>query len=39
MPKRKGKIRKDEWVETDFMTGERKIKRPKRKKNNPGNIF
>jgi len=31
MPKRKGKLRKDEYVETDILTGERKIKRKKKK--------
>jgi hypothetical protein len=29
MPKRKGKLRKDEYVDTDLRTGEKKIKRRK----------
>lgn len=30
MPKRKGKLRKDEFVESNFISGEQKIKRTKR---------
>ena len=30
MPKRKGKLRKDEVVHTNFISGERKIKRIKK---------
>ena len=33
MPKRKGKLRKDEVVHTNLMSGERKIKRVKKSKN------
>jgi hypothetical protein len=32
VPKRKGKLRKDEHVETNLFTGERKIKRQKKEK-------
>jgi hypothetical protein len=32
MPKRKGKLRKDEFVDTNFLSGERKIKRVKKLK-------
>ena len=32
MPKRKGKLRKDEVVDTNFISGERKIKRVKKLK-------
>ena len=31
MPKRRGRLRKDEVVESDFFSGERKIRRPKRR--------
>lgn len=30
MPKRKGKLRKDEYVDTNLFTGDRKIKRRKK---------
>jgi hypothetical protein len=30
MPKRKGKLRKDEYVDNNLFTGERKIKRQKK---------
>lgn len=37
MPKRKGKLRKDEWVETKFIpkefTFKRRIRRKKKRKN------
>jgi hypothetical protein len=32
MPKRKGKLRKDETVQTDIFSGEQKIKRLKKNK-------
>lgn len=32
MPKRKGKLRKDEYVDSNIFTGERKIKRRNKKK-------
>ena len=32
MPKRKGRLRKDEFVETNIMSGKRKIKRTKKLK-------
>jgi len=32
MAKRKGKLRKDEFVDTNLMTGERKIRRRKKLK-------
>ena len=32
MSKRKGKLRKDEFVDTNFISGERKIKRAKKLK-------
>ena len=32
MPKRKGKLRKDEYIETNIMNGKQKIKRRKKAK-------